>query len=58
MGSKHALQRCDQEDDREGCREIMAGNTTLKTKIEHGLRDSREMVEAVEAMLVEEVAST
>ena len=38
--------------------EIMAGNTNLKMKIEQGLRDTREMVEAVKAMLAEEAAST
>ena len=37
-------------------REIMMEDTTLKTKVEHGLRDSREMVEAMEVMLVEEAA--
>ena len=37
-------------------REIMMGDTTLKTKVEHGLRDSREMVEAMEVMLAEEAA--
>ena len=39
-------------------REIMAGDTSLKMKIERGLRDTREMVEAVEAILTEEAAST
>ena len=37
-------------------REIMMGDTTLKTKVEHGLRDSREMVEAMEVILAEEAA--
>ena len=39
-------------------REIMMGDTTLKTKVEHGLRYSSEMVEAVEVMLAEEAANT
>ena len=38
-------------------REIVAGDTALPMKIDQGLRDSREMVEAVEAMVAEEAAS-
>jgi hypothetical protein len=37
--------------------EIMKGDTDLKRKVEHRLRDSREMMEATEAMLAEEAVN-